>query len=174
MLPDQYKRAAMQVPSRPSDRAPVDVPIGAIVDRLQYSGSVDSLRELIQELSAGWDDLSEREKRRLIIRIEQKSGDLVHRSRVSILPQMASRSLVNVLPKTDVYLSRLTWRELQTLAALMEGRSTSQIADGFGISDTTVRTHVKSILAKLGVHSRLEAVAVARSRISRRRMNRVT
>jgi two-component system nitrate/nitrite response regulator NarL len=51
----------------------------------------------------------------------------------------------------------------------MDGRATSQIADGFGISETTVRTHVKSILAKLGVHSRLEAVAVARSRISHRR-----
>ena len=164
----------MQEPSRPSDHPLIDVPIGAIVDRLQYSGSVDSLRELIQELSAGWDDLSEREKRRLILRIEQKSGDLAHRSRVSIMPQMASRSLVSVLPKADVYLSRLTWRELQTLAALMEGRSTSQIAAEFGISDTTVRTHVKSILAKLGVHSRLEAVAVARSRISRRRLTRLS
>jgi DNA-binding CsgD family transcriptional regulator len=164
----------MQEPSRPSDHGPIDVPIGAIVDRLQYSGSVDSLRELIQELSAGWDDLTEREKRRLITRIEQKSGDLFHRSPGSIMPQMSSRSLVSVLPKADVYLSRLTWRELQTLAALMEGRSTSQIAEGFGISETTVRTHVKSILAKLGVHSRLEAVAVARSRISRRRLKRLT
>ena len=67
----------MQEPSRPSDHGPIDVPIGAIVDRLQYSGSVDSLRELIQELSAGWDDLSEREKRRHGARAERAEGSAV-------------------------------------------------------------------------------------------------
>lgn len=158
----------MQELPRSSDHGPLDVPVDAIVDRLQFSGSVDSLRELIQELSVGWDDLTEREKRRLITRIDRKSGDLVHRARLSIVPLSSSATATNILPRADVYLSRLTYRELQTLAALMDGHSTSQIADVFEISETTVRTHVKSILAKLGVHSRLEAVAVARSRISRR------
>ncbi len=164
--PDPYNRAAMQEPSNPSDERPLDV----IVDRLQFTGSIDSLRELIQELSSGWDDLTDQERRRLITKIERKSGDLVQRARLTIVPRNSSRDSVTVLPKADVYLSRLTWRELQTLGALMDGRATSQIAEGFGITETTVRTHVKSILAKLGVHSRLEAVAVARSRISQRRL----
>ncbi len=160
----------MQELPNPSDSSPLDVPLGAIVDRLQFSGSVDSLRELIQELTSGWDDLTDQQRRRLIMKIERKSGDLVQRARLTIVPRGSSKAPISVLPKADVYLSRLTWRELQTLGALMDGRATSQIAHGFGISETTVRTHVKSILAKLGVHSRLEAVAVARSRISHRRM----
>jgi DNA-binding NarL/FixJ family response regulator len=158
----------MQELPNPSDNSLLDVPLDAIVDRLQFSGSVDSLRELIQELSAGWDDLTDRERRRFIMKIERKSGDLVQRSRLTIVPRNSSKAPISVLPPADVYLSRLTWRELQTLGALMDGRATSQIAEDFGIAETTVRTHVKSILAKLGVHSRLEAVAVARSRISHR------
>ena len=168
--PGPYNRAAMQELRNPSDESPLDVPLDAIVGRLQFSGSVDSLRELIQELSASWDDLTDAERRRLITKIERKSGELVKRTRLTIVPRNSSTDSVSVLPKADVYLSRLTWRELQTLGALMDGRATSQIAEGFGISETTVRTHVKSILAKLGVHSRLEAVAVARSRISHRRL----
>jgi DNA-binding NarL/FixJ family response regulator len=160
----------MQELSNPSDDSPLDVPLASIVDRLQFTGSVDSLRELIQELASGWDDLTDVERRRLITKIERKSGDLVQRARLTIVPRNSSRDSVSVLPKADVYLSRLTWRELQTLGALRDGRATSQIADDFGISETTVRSHVKSILAKLGVHSRLEAVAVARSRISHRRL----
>jgi two-component system, NarL family, response regulator LiaR len=54
----------------------------------------------------------------------------------------------------------LTERELEVLQVVTEGRSTDEIAELLGISATTVRTHVKSVLAKLGVHSRLEAVAM--------------
>jgi DNA-binding CsgD family transcriptional regulator len=160
----------MQVPHAPPHGS-LDSAADALVDTLQLSGSVDSLRELIEELSSGWDDLTEREKRRLVTRIQRKSGDLIRRAPVRITPRSSSSAGITLLPRSDVYLSRLTWRELETLAAMMGGRSTSQIAEGFGISETTVRTHVKSILSKLGVHSRLEAVAVARSRISRRRIS---
>jgi len=54
----------------------------------------------------------------------------------------------------------LTPREAEVLAALAEGRSTAQVAASLRISPTTVKSHVKSLLAKLGVHSRVEAVAV--------------
>jgi len=40
------------------------------------------------------------------------------------------------------------------------GASTARIGELLGISPSTVRSYVKSILAKLGVHSRIEAVAV--------------
>jgi DNA-binding NarL/FixJ family response regulator len=55
----------------------------------------------------------------------------------------------------------LTSREMDVLRELASGRSTEQIADALFISVLTVRSHVKSILAKLGAHSKLEAVTFA-------------
>lgn len=40
------------------------------------------------------------------------------------------------------------------------GASTRRIGQLLGVSTATVRSHVKSVLAKLGVHSRVEAVAL--------------
>jgi len=61
----------------------------------------------------------------------------------------------------EARLASLTVRERQILNALAEGRSTADVAGGFGISVMTVQSHVKSILAKLGVHSKVEAVTLA-------------
>jgi two-component system nitrate/nitrite response regulator NarL len=58
-------------------------------------------------------------------------------------------------------LQSLTPRETQVLGLLAAGQSTRQMAQDLGVSPVTVRTHVENILRKLGVHSRLEAVAVA-------------
>ena len=60
-----------------------------------------------------------------------------------------------------VAFSRLTTRERQILAELAKGYSTAQTAGALHISPLTVRSHVKSILSKLGVHSKLEAVTFA-------------
>jgi two-component system, NarL family, response regulator LiaR len=56
----------------------------------------------------------------------------------------------------------LTPREHDVLICLAQGRSPAEIADELGVSANTVRTHTNKIFAKLGVHSRLEAAAVAR------------
>ncbi len=58
-------------------------------------------------------------------------------------------------------LSLLTPRETEILRALEAGGSTTGIARALGIGAATVRSHVKSILSKLDVHSRVEAIAVA-------------
>lgn len=55
----------------------------------------------------------------------------------------------------------LTARERECLAMLVEGRTTEQIEQDLGISVMTVRSHVRSLLRKLGAHSRLEAAALA-------------
>jgi two-component system, NarL family, response regulator LiaR len=55
-------------------------------------------------------------------------------------------------------LGLLTSREVQILQAVAEGRSTQEVAETLFISPFTVQSHVKSILGKLGVHSKLEAV----------------
>jgi DNA-binding NarL/FixJ family response regulator len=58
--------------------------------------------------------------------------------------------------------ARLTPRERDVLAALMDGMSAEQIAKDAVVSLATVRSQIRSILMKLGVHSQLEAVALAR------------
>jgi DNA-binding NarL/FixJ family response regulator len=102
-----------------------------------------------------------------------------------VLPSERKRSLVDVfrrafagelvLPAEDLPrlvdrlvsgngsngLSSLTTRERQILGSLAEGRSTAEIASTLSISPLTVQSHVKNILAKLGVHSKVEAVRMA-------------
>jgi PAS domain S-box-containing protein len=56
----------------------------------------------------------------------------------------------------------LTPRQTEVLRLLEHGRTTDQIAGELHLSLETVRNHVRGILRALGVHSRLEAVAVAR------------
>jgi DNA-binding NarL/FixJ family response regulator len=55
----------------------------------------------------------------------------------------------------------LTAREQQVLGLLAQGEGTDEIADTLVVSPATVRNHVQNLLNKLGVHSRLEAVAHA-------------
>lgn len=57
--------------------------------------------------------------------------------------------------------ARLTPRETEILSLLAEGQSNKAIARNLGISDGTVKLHVKAILRKLGVHSRVEAAVMA-------------
>jgi DNA-binding CsgD family transcriptional regulator len=56
----------------------------------------------------------------------------------------------------------LTGREHDVMTLIVEGRTNRQIARQLYISEKTVSVHVSNILAKLGVHSRTEAAAVAR------------
>jgi DNA-binding NarL/FixJ family response regulator len=58
-------------------------------------------------------------------------------------------------------LSRLTRREREVLALMMRGADNAVIAQALTISPETARTHIQNILGKLGLHSRLEAVAFA-------------
>jgi DNA-binding NarL/FixJ family response regulator len=58
-------------------------------------------------------------------------------------------------------LASLTGREREILAALADGATTSELAEEFGISPATVQTHVRNVLGKLGVHSKVEAVGTA-------------
>jgi len=57
----------------------------------------------------------------------------------------------------------LSPREREVLSSMVEGKRGQQIAEELLISADTVRTHTRSIFSKLEVHSRLEAVSVARA-----------
>jgi DNA-binding NarL/FixJ family response regulator len=69
---------------------------------------------------------------------------------------------LGVGPPEERSLAGLTPRELEVLRLLVEGRSNRQIAEQLFISGKTASVHVTNLLAKLGVHSRLEAAALAR------------
>jgi DNA-binding NarL/FixJ family response regulator len=65
--------------------------------------------------------------------------------------------------RTDTHrlITLLTTREQECLTLLVEGLNTAAMAARLKVSSTTIRSHVQAILTKLGVHSRLEAAALA-------------
>lgn len=63
--------------------------------------------------------------------------------------------------RTVAALAQLTRTERRTLRALVDGWSAERVAMESGTAITTVRTHIRNILGKLGVHSQREAIALA-------------
>jgi PAS domain S-box-containing protein len=59
----------------------------------------------------------------------------------------------------------LTPRQAEVLRMLAHGHSTAQIAGELHLSTETVRNHIRRLFQALGVHSRLEAVAVAHGQL---------
>jgi DNA-binding NarL/FixJ family response regulator len=85
----------------------------------------------------------------------------VARGRMLITP----RTIATLLAKRrsiDAQLDSLTTREKEVLRLMAEGLSSRSVAAKLGISYTTVRTHIRSLGSKLGVHSKLEAIVKAR------------
>ena len=66
-------------------------------------------------------------------------------------------------PKSPRQHAKLTPRQRQVLDLLAHGSSTHQIAELLHLSRETVRNHVRGVLQALEVHSRVEAVAMARA-----------
>ena len=65
------------------------------------------------------------------------------------------------LPADEPALAELTGRELEVLKLVARGRSNAEIAKELYISDATVKTHVKRVLAKLSLRDRVQAVVLA-------------
>jgi len=73
-------------------------------------------------------------------------------------------SATNGHPRDRPVVERLTHQERVVLGCLADGLETLEIVSRLGISNSTVRSHIQSILSKLGVHTRLQAVALLNER----------
>jgi two-component system NarL family response regulator len=83
-----------------------------------------------------------------------------------ISPSMASKLLLefnNLARQAEerMVVPRLTDRELQVLKLVARGLSNREVAEELFISENTVKNHVRNILEKLHLHSRMEAVVYA-------------
>ena len=83
-----------------------------------------------------------------------------HAGRATLSPE-AAQVLVHAASQPPTPGHDLTERERVVLALMVEGLNNTQIAGRLVISPSTIKSHVSSILSKLGVASRTEAVALA-------------
>ena len=82
----------------------------------------------------------------------------VYRGEVYLLPQIAQK-LVDRMQKPQ-----LSPRELEVLKEVAAGKSNKEIGTQLFISEGTVKTHIESLLHKLGTATRTSAVKTAVSR----------
>ncbi|HVM27018.1 MAG TPA: response regulator transcription factor [Mycobacteriales bacterium] len=104
------------------------------------------------------------------ISIEEVAGAIraVHGGQSLISPSMASKLLTEfatMIKKTDdrqqLPTPRLTDREMEVLKLVAKGLNNRDIAKQLFISENTVKNHIRNILEKLQLHSRMEAVVYA-------------
>ena len=126
-------------------------PAARILVLTTYRGDVQALRAL-KAGAAGY-LLKNTLRKDLVTAIRE-----VHAGNRFVSPEMAQELAVRV---TDEQLSP---RELEVIAQVATGADNKQIAIRLGVTEETVKTHVKSILAKLDASDRLQAVVIAMRR----------
>lgn len=85
---------------------------------------------------------------------------LAHQGRSKLSPE-ATLALIHLTRSPQEPGDDLTHRERDVLALMCDGLANREIADQLSISNSTVQFHVSSILSKLGVTNRVEAVSLA-------------
>jgi DNA-binding NarL/FixJ family response regulator len=118
--------------------------------------ALNDLLTLASWVAVRWRELDERARLALVRKIQQVASDLGRHTQGNGQGEYGSNDGPQVLNR----LFFLTPREMEVLEAITDGLSTAKIASLLGISSATVRSHVKSLLAKLGLHSRVEAVSL--------------
>jgi DNA-binding NarL/FixJ family response regulator len=89
----------------------------------------------------------------------------VAQDEIWLAPELLGRVMPMLIDRTTEQpqspLTVLTAREREVLDYMVSGLGRAEIASRLGLSVNTVRTHTQNLIAKLGVHSSLEAVALA-------------
>lgn len=117
----------------------------------------DADEDVIAAISRGADGylLKDMEPEQLLTQIEKAlEGKMVMSEAVT---QALARSIRQPVPDAAVQLESLTKRELDIARLIAKGLSNKLIARELDISDGTVKVHVKHLLKKLGLRSRVEA-----------------
>ncbi len=121
-------------------------------------------KDLIDSLQKGAQGylLKDMEPNELIAALDDivSGKTVVARELTDVLAKVVQGEAAEV-PNVKTLFSALTPREREILCHLAEGQSNKVIARNLGISDGTVKLHVKAILRKLEVHSRVEAAVIA-------------
>jgi two-component system nitrate/nitrite response regulator NarL len=119
-------------------------------------------RDVIDSLQAGAQGylLKDMEPDELIEALQKivQGQTVVAPELTAVLARAVKGDAEQPVPKT---VAELTPREREILCHLAAGQSNKVIAKELGISDGTVKLHVKAILRKLDVHSRVEAAVIA-------------
>jgi DNA-binding NarL/FixJ family response regulator len=118
--------------------------------------ALNDLLTLASWVAVRWRELDEQARLALVRRIQEVVSDLGRQAQGNGGEDPGSGEGPEMLNR----LSLLTPREIDVLEAITDGYSTAKIASRLEISSATVRSHVKSLLAKLGLHSRVEAVSL--------------
>ena len=118
--------------------------------------ALNDLLTLASWVAVRWRELDEKARLALVRKLQQVASDLGRHAQGNGGEDPGSGDG----PKGLNRLTLLTPREIDVLEAITDGLSTAKIASLLGISSATVRSHVKSLLAKLGLHSRMEAVSL--------------
>ena len=108
------------------------------------------LCSLASSLATSWDTLDGDSRAEMVHRIQRIANNLATDEPMHVVGPSS----------TEDPLRYLTAREFQVLSLIADGASTSEISTRLKLSTNTVRSYIKAILSKLGVHSRLEAVTV--------------
>ena len=128
--------------------------LSATLDRAEVARAVESGAAGVLHESAGMDEVMEAVRRmragETLLPLEEVV-ELLRFARIRREQEQEARQA----------LTQLTPREKEVLQALAEGLDSKDIAKRLSISATTERNHVASILAKLGLHSRLQALVLA-------------
>ena len=90
-----------------------------------------------------------------------RGDNVVAKEMVGSLTRIVQGQASETPHRTAAPLSDLTPREMEILSHVAVGQSNKLIARELNITDGTVKLHVKAILRKLGVHSRVEAAIIA-------------
>jgi two-component system NarL family response regulator len=125
------------------------------------SDDVDAIVQAVRRGAVGW--LSKTESADLVARVIRGAAD-----RGGWIPPDLLGDVLRRLPmggegtgSGSRLLGELTPREREVLQCMVDGLSRAEIAGRLGLSANTVRTHTQNLLAKLDLHSALEAITLA-------------
>jgi PAS domain S-box-containing protein len=152
-LPDGYGGDLIRALRVANPRAQVLI-LSSSQDRAEIARAVESGAAGVLHKSAGMDEIID-----AVRRLKAGQTLLPLEDVVELLRFAGARKEEEY--EAQQAIARLTDREREVLEALAEGLDAQQIAGRLHISAKTERNHVASILAKLGVHSRLQALVFA-------------